>query len=363
MKLRLLLYIQLLSMILLCSCIDVIELNLDSSEVDRQLLIDGEVATGSGPFELRVSYVEGFGLGDQVPIGNAEATLVDSDGNKASYENLGEGSYRIKENEFVVKEGLSYHIELKIGEKTYKSIPEFPPRSIPVERIYFEINNRSSTGSESEGILRRVVDVRIDLNIPEEASELYLRWTVQDAWSLLETQQPSNGPGPPPPAKVCYFEDNPNPQDIFLLDASRLRAGPLTEQLVAYRILDESFHIRHVFRVEQRTISRQAYEYWENIRTVNNQNGSIFDIPPASVNGNIFNTQNQNEIVLGYFGVVSSTIARLEINKNELGAIRIDPPCRLFWFNYNAGLGEFVPGFCFNCLLLEKSTLERPDYY
>lgn len=343
---------------MLYSCIDQIILDLDETEANRQLLIDGEITTGAGPFELRLNYVEGFGLSEQTPIDGANAVLLDSEGNRATYNYIEEGLYRIDENDFTVQKGRSYHIEVQIGNNTYQSLPELVPDPVPVDRIHFEINRRSVTGSETEGILRRVMDVMVDLSVPEDASDLYIRWTAKEAWSMLGTQPP-----PPGTAALCYYMANPNPQDIFLLDASRIRSGQLKDQLVAFRGLDWSFHTRHVFLVEQKSITREAYEYWENVRLVNNQNGSIFDIPPASINGNVFNTQDQNEIVLGYFGVVSITEARLVVNKNNLGSIRVDPPCRLFWYSYNSGLGEEVPGFCYSCWQLDNFYPGRPDFY
>jgi hypothetical protein len=54
--------------------------------------------------------------------------------------------------------------------------------------------------------------------------------------------------------------------------------------------------------VRQYSLSEKAFNFWNQIGIQQRSTGSIFDPPPASFTGNIVNTQNENETVLGFFG-------------------------------------------------------------
>ena len=60
-------------------------------------------------------------------------------------------------------------------------------------------------------------------------------------------------------------------------------------------------------------MTRDAIEYWRKVNILANQVGSIFDTPPAEINGNIKNLNNQDEKVYGYFQTVNETYHRIYI--------------------------------------------------
>ena len=83
------------------------------------------------------------------------------------------------------------------------------------------------------------------------------------------------------------------------------------------RMVDNSFLYPFFFSVKQLSINREAYEYWEKIKIVINNQGSLFDIPPAPVFGNIANVEDRNEIVLGYFEVAKTKVTRINTTRAD----------------------------------------------
>jgi hypothetical protein len=54
--------------------------------------------------------------------------------------------------------------------------------------------------------------------------------------------------------------------------------------------------------VQQSSLSEGAYEFWSSLNDQVNSAGGVFDPPRTAVRGNVFNTGNSQEQVLGYFG-------------------------------------------------------------
>ncbi len=88
--------------------------------------------------------------------------------------------------------------------------------------------------------------------------------------------------------------------------------------MVVSRLVDWSFYEKHYFTLYQSAMTRDAIEYWRKVDILANQVGSIFDTPPAEINGNIKNLNNQDEKVYGYFQTVNETYHRFTLYKEDL---------------------------------------------
>jgi hypothetical protein len=72
------------------------------------------------------------------------------------------------------------------------------------------------------------------------------------------------------------------------------------------RFIPEISHIlryRYSILVQQFSLSSESYSYWENLRAMSEQQGSLSDVQPGSLFGNIVSLTDSRETVLGYFEV------------------------------------------------------------
>jgi len=76
---------------------------------------------------------------------------------------------------------------------------------------------------------------------------------------------------------------------------------------------------KYSIEVQQQTLTREAYHYWDNVKKTTESLGTLFDPLPASVKGNIHCVSNSNEPVIGYFSVGSVAKERIFITSAELG--------------------------------------------
>jgi hypothetical protein len=70
--------------------------------------------------------------------------------------------------------------------------------------------------------------------------------------------------------------------------------------------------------VRQYGLSKDAYDFWQNLQKNTQQLGSIFDAQPSQINGNIHSTSNADEPVIGYVSVGNYTTKRFFIDQHNL---------------------------------------------
>lgn len=89
----------------------------------------------------------------------------------------------------------------------------------------------------------------------------------------------------------------------------------LGENSTGISVYDKVAFPGDVIRIDQFSISEQAYFYFFNFYGLVAESGG--DIPPAPVIGNVSNINNPEEYGLGYFGVSSVTSKTITIVENE----------------------------------------------
>jgi hypothetical protein len=85
--------------------------------------------------------------------------------------------------------------------------------------------------------------------------------------------------------------------------------------------------------IQQLSISKGAYQFFNLLRSQKSINGDIFDPPPATIRGNIINLDNPESNVIGYF--YASDVKELShfIERSELTGVgstdQINDDCRV----------------------------------
>ncbi|MDR0231118.1 MAG: DUF4249 domain-containing protein [Dysgonamonadaceae bacterium] len=110
----------------------------------------------------------------------------------------------------------------------------------------------------------------------------------------------------PPPYRYCWK----NARSVSLLTAS-------TESLVENKIInrqlyqispkDERFSILYCVTVSQIAVSKSAYDYFQNKKTLNEEMGGLFAPQPSELRGNIICTTEPSKKAMGYVEVVKNT--------------------------------------------------------
>ena len=73
--------------------------------------------------------------------------------------------------------------------------------------------------------------------------------------------------------------------------------------ILAFEVNTDPLELGDHYRIQQSSISEEAYEFFFQLQNQTAFIGSLFDSPPAALNGNIVNLDPSGKKALGYFGV------------------------------------------------------------
>lgn len=267
-------------------------------EIDQEvstLIVDGKITNGIGTCEVRlfrpVKFTDKFELKPE-----KDATIILHDNHNRS-EILIEHEPGVYRNSSLIIEGeagSSYWVEIQTlsGDK-YESSPELMPSAFEISPLYGEeIEVITKDGSKKEG-------VRIFFNAKnEDNTSSYIRWEYQESY---EWHSPFRNVRPHTvnPSRICYPVINLNQINVF--DGSKLGIKNIKHLPTSTVYNNEvKFLHNHLTDIKAYAISKQTYLFWENMKNLHQSNGSLYDVIPANIKGNI-ETCSDNCQVLGNF--------------------------------------------------------------
>jgi hypothetical protein len=109
---------------------------------------------------------------------------------------------------------------------------------------------------------------------------------------------------------TCYVTDTL--RNILIRSTNGLEQDKITGQAIRF-IPDYSYALKYRYGilVQQFSLSEEGYSYWENLRTISERQGSLSDVQPGSLPGNISCITDDDETVIGYFEVCKVSEKRL----------------------------------------------------
>ena len=348
----------LLGLLLLCSaCIK--EINFELGQQEDQVVIFGTLSDQPGKHLFRVTRTNPFERQvDSKPISGATLLVQDSKTNKYPLVELEAGTYQIKDTLFRAVAGEQYQLDVVLpGGEHYRSDVEIMPTPVQLDRAYpgLDVEERSYD---------QTFQVFADAKIPANQDGVYLRWEVSRVWrrTSIDFGALFGNYLMYPDFPICYITEDPEPNTIRIFGTKRKDAFTLRQQEVTRVEADVRFFERNAFEVVQYRISERAYDYWNDINLVGNPKGTIFDVPPATVRGNIYNVDNPKERILGYFEVAAVDTA-YTATERDIFRYSIDDPCRRDFTNpaWRATFG-FHPE-CADCTRIKGASENVPKFW
>jgi hypothetical protein len=124
---------------------------------------------------------------------------------------------------------------------------------------------------------------------------------------------------------TCYV--NLNSSTIILNSSAALKQDVIQNNPIT-QIADTSEKIlyRYTILVKQYALTQEAYAFWTIMRRNTEKIGTIFDVQPSEIQGNIHCTSNPKEPVIGYLSVSSISQKRIFIDRSQLPAWPFNAP-------------------------------------
>jgi hypothetical protein len=323
---------------LLITCIDPIRLEVEPGKT--HYVIDGFISNEPGPYEIRVRKSMPFQQSTfQENVRNAIITITDQDGNISGFSMIEPGIYHSTNPDFQGKIGNIYTLEVLIGDiriisspQLLRAVPELDSLSYRMYRDFFLSENNVEVGRLMLDILADFKDISGENN--------YYRWNWEGTFRILtrpdlKTKRQDGEVLPnPPPCSIgncicceCWIETQN--AKVKVTD-DLLFNGKFNKDFKLFTLVADPFQFQNEFelRVKGYSLNEDVYKFWQLIEDQQNNTGTIFEKPPASISGNLFIPGDPNDIVLGYFGASAVTESKLFIRNVDL-PIRVTPPERL----------------------------------
>jgi hypothetical protein len=332
--------------VLVPGCVEVIDFPVDHER--GRLIVSGQFTNENEEHLVRISRTSTRYTPPE-PVSGAAVILKDDAGNEFLYAETDEpGAYRLADS-ISGTVGRSYYIEIAVNDKLYRSVPEKIPEIIGIDSAYYEITEESFP-SAAYIFLVHHLDIYAQTQLPLTQEDYFLRWDIHELyfWELTDFPDPWNLPAPD-----CFIYDVVNPQKINLLDGTAVSTANFS-QFLGFRELDPSFKNKHYMMVRQLSMTRESFEYWKKILTTISNTGSVFDIPPATVPGNIYNVNDPGENVLGYFEACRVSVYKFFLVEGWI-PYHLRPYCE-----YDPNTWTGYPEECLSC---REPSRPRPVWF
>ena len=269
------------------------------------LVVEGSITTDSVPYTVRLSYSGPYQYGLDVPDAylekEATVSIADDQGRSTNLVHTGKGVYETTDKNFVGQPGRSYWlmIQLKDGRK-YRSKPEKMKNPVPISKVsagFFPDNNFNFPAS---------MHVFIDTKDPGD-EENYYKWNFY-SWTMRQTHGISCGFGCVM-YEYCFqkFTD----REVRIFSDAYSNGSDIKNRQVGFSYI-YTYGDAYV-NIEQLSITREAYQFWQRYDEQVTRTGSILDPLPSSVNGNVYNEADAADFALGYFFATSITRRRVQL--------------------------------------------------
>jgi hypothetical protein len=281
-------------------------------------------------------------------VNGAKITLFSNDTLSAKYSEVQPGVYVLLPKLLKGNIGSNYYVEISIGNTTYRSEPEIMPAPIKPDSVSFSVYDSESLSSIDVKISTQTLKVLINTPLKNGNTDGFLRWDIEDSFDFNTLPECGGKPF------TCYYSRNRMPNSRVIVASSKVSKVSRADRFaINETTLEENiaqFKDTHYWLVFQKSISEKAFNYWKRIDEISNQVGSIFDVAPAYVKGNIYNIENPEEKVLGYFEVASieritGSIHGTFINQNLISKGKQIYPCAGEYTRNKAALCCACSGF------------------
>jgi len=351
------------------ACSEPIELRTDVE--GGQLIIFGRITNGTFGNFVNVSR-SGLAGEEPLPQSGALVRVVNSRGESLQLRENEPGNYEIPDGGSFGEVGVSYELEVSVGGKTYTTSAQELPENIGRETMSWELREVETISSAGIALTDNVASISSRTDFDELPDEFYLRWDIEEAYTYIGTFLPLGHFPLSGGAIQCYVENDLNEQRVFLHNGKENRAPAIPSRVYVDRTVDKSFQTLHYFNLIRSTINKETYDYWSKLDLIVNRQGSIFDVPPAPLPGNI--QTEDDEVVLGFFEVVYADTTRLPLTRRDV-PVTIYDECvkrgeefqQLFTVPRDCRqcLADegIVAESCLYCGILPGSGYVRPSYF
>lgn len=303
-------YFGIVCLLLLVHCKDPYTPPVKDSNL-HYLVVDGTINSGAESVTtFRLTHAQNINDTASIPLEENATVYVEAEsGTQYQLPYTGNGYYIA--TGLVLLDGSNYrlHISTQSG-KEYVS--DYTPLKIapPIDSVSYGLKNGG-------------MQIWVNAHDPS-ANTRYYRWSFQETWeyhaeyiSYMKYQASDSSLIDRPPAewtRLFYCWHSYPSTQVLVGTSSKLSADIISQFPINYiNQDDERLDILYSIQVTQSALTKEAYNYWLNLKKISEQIGSVFGPLPSEIHGNIHNIADAAEPVIGYVSASAAQQTRIFI--------------------------------------------------
>lgn len=269
------------------------------------LVVEGLINTGDDSTLIKLSYT--VKLNDKVsthPENNAQVAVESDNGSTYPLAETATGTYGVPP--LHLPASRKYRVRIKTsGNKEYVSDFIEVKVTPPIDSISYRI--------KADGL-------QINANAHDITNNTrYYRWDYEETYQFhvrFDSKYKSNGDTVLRRDLIndqiyrCWRSDTSS--TIVLASTTKLTSDVLSQAPITFVASNsEKVTEKYSILLKQYALTKEAFQFWENLQKNTQQLGSIFDAQPSQLIGNIHNVADASEPVIGYMS--AGTVSKLRI--------------------------------------------------
>ena len=270
------------------------------------LVIDGNYIAGEAS-QVKLSMTQNLNDDQETQvIAGANVQLEDGEERSFEYIEISPGVYQLPATDIP----LNTLVRLKVAWQGQQYLSQYVSilPTPEIDSVNFSI--------EDDG-----VQFYVNTNDPDNNTRYY-RWRYSETWQLTSAFQSNfifeDGEVVNRTDDIYTCWDSDESKEIYVGTSNNL------EQDVIYLFPlhkvaanSQRLRIKYSVLVEQYALTREAHDYYKELKNNTENLGTLFDPLPFQLNGNFTNTSSPEEPVIGYFYAVKPTRSRIFVTPND----------------------------------------------
>ena len=302
--------------------------------LDEVIFVNGSLITAPGRSEVRLTSSAYNGRAyTNTPIEAAEVSYAATGGEGIPLVEVFPGIYR-PDSTFAGRVGAEYRLDIRLPDgRRLASQPVTIPDSVPILDLYTEF---AEEGFFDDGNNRFLPthNVLIDYQDPAGEQNFY-RWTYNtwtEALICLTCEGGVYRDGEcVPRSRFTSFDYacdvpcwNYDPESRPRIFSDEFGDGALQEGQLAGQVVYNS-NRPVLIEVEQFSVTESAYDYANLIEQLTTGASGLNAAPPAALVGNIYNVNDDNDVILGNFFAAGLSTRRIFLRRDNVGSVPATP--------------------------------------
>ena len=301
------------------SCVEPFEPVLEESQ--EVMVISGTITDRPGRHTLSVSRSSAYTIPEFQPLEFCVVTVTDQDGNMIHYAHEGNGVYAVDVPDSFLEVGDAVSLQLFTPDmKEYHSAYDTILPCPDFDSLYYEIQERETLDPE-----RNVMGIQFYLDMSGSFSDSRnLLWQVEETWeywaSLFGTHIWLEGGIHKEYRSYPLFKCwKSYPLDRLYTATTRNLSSNEMKRMALNYVSNETdrLSVTYSIIVKQQSLSVDAYDYFQRLNEQAAESGGLYDLQPSSVKGNLYNVNDPEEVVLGFFHAAQLREKQIFVHNNN----------------------------------------------